>query len=58
MNHVLDNYKPPHFSVGNANNKYFFTTHSMKETQEKKGIGSLKTPYHRQVFLSTATLFC
>jgi meiosis-specific protein HOP1 len=58
MNHVPDDYEPPHFSAGDAKNKYFFTTHSTKETPEKMSIGSLKTPYHGEVFLSTATSFC
>ena len=50
MDHVPDDYEPPHFSAGNPISKYFFTTHSTKEIPEKMSIGSLVTPYHGYYF--------
>ncbi|KAF8584095.1 DNA-binding protein [Ramaria rubella] len=46
MDHVPEHYEPPHFTAGNPDNRYFFTTHSTKEMPEKMSIGSLTTPYH------------
>ncbi|KAF8516961.1 HORMA-domain-containing protein, partial [Hysterangium stoloniferum] len=44
---VPKEYEPPHFSSGNAEHKYIFTTRSSKEAPEKISIGSLSTPYHQ-----------